>query len=263
MKSDSCVVLLSGGLDSTTLLALALEEFDRVMALTLFYKQRHVREIEAAMEVAKYYKVLHRVVDISNISPLIQGSALTSDDIDVPEGHYTDSTIFENTPAFFVNAYLEKTEDDSVTISIYNYFPADIILLGTGYNNKYVTSYQVPEPELKAYRGDEVSHTEIVTDTGSVYLFFMVPEINSGTECLESPGYISLAKIRTTYLVSKVDKEFRNSAHTDTTNPNKMNMSELFKQLRTHMNHLAEFSNHFPVRIYVKNNTYTNEIHDQ
>jgi hypothetical protein len=88
--------------------------------------------------------------------------------------HYTDSTIFENTPAFFVNAYLEKTEDDSVTISIYNYFPADIILLGTGYNNKYVTSYQVPEPELKAYRGDEVSHTEIVTDTGSVYLFFMV-----------------------------------------------------------------------------------------
>ena len=93
MKSDSCVVLLSGGLDSTTLLALALEEFDRVMALTLFYKQRHVREIEAAMEVAKYYKVLHRVVDISNISPLIQGSALTSDDIDVPEGHYTDSTM--------------------------------------------------------------------------------------------------------------------------------------------------------------------------
>jgi hypothetical protein len=88
--------------------------------------------------------------------------------------HYTDSTIFENTPAFFVNAYLEQTMEDSVTISVYNYFPADIIILGTGYSNKYVTSYQLPEPELKAYRGDEVSNTTIITDTGSVYLFFMV-----------------------------------------------------------------------------------------
>ena len=87
---------------------------------------------------------------------------------------FTDSTIFENTPAYFVNAFLEKTKDDSVAISVYNYFPGDIIILGTGQNDKYVTSYQLPEPELKAYRGDEVSHTTIETDTGSVYLFFMV-----------------------------------------------------------------------------------------
>ena len=89
--------------------------------------------------------------------------------------HYSDSAVFENTPAFFVNAYLEKTLDDSAMIRIDNYFPGEIILLGTGYNSKYVTSYQYPEPKLKAYAGDAVHSTTIVTDTGSRYLFFMVP----------------------------------------------------------------------------------------
>lgn len=53
------VVLLSGGIDSTTCLALAIEKFGNkeVTALSLSYGQKHVKELKSAEEVAKYYDV--------------------------------------------------------------------------------------------------------------------------------------------------------------------------------------------------------------
>ena len=87
---------------------------------------------------------------------------------------YSDSTVFEDTPKYFVNAYIEEIIDDSVRISVRNYFPGDIIILGTG-NGKYIDNYQHPEPKLKAYNGGMVDTTVIVSDTGSMHLFFMTP----------------------------------------------------------------------------------------
>lgn len=52
-RVDNAVVLLSGGVDSTTTLAVALREGFRVYALTLDYGQRHRRELDAARAVAK------------------------------------------------------------------------------------------------------------------------------------------------------------------------------------------------------------------
>jgi 7-cyano-7-deazaguanine synthase len=73
----AAVLLLSGGLDSTTLLALALEEGFDVHALTFRYGQRHAREIEAAKRVAAAYGVRdHVIVDIDLRT--FGGSALTS-----------------------------------------------------------------------------------------------------------------------------------------------------------------------------------------
>ncbi len=85
---------------------------------------------------------------------------------------YTDSTVFEDTPKFFVNAYLEQTIDDSVLINVRNYFPGDIIILGTG-NGKYIDSYQYHNTKIKAYSGGEVSNKIIKSDTTATYLFFM------------------------------------------------------------------------------------------
>jgi 7-cyano-7-deazaguanine synthase len=77
------VLLLSGGLDSTTMLAYALAEGFEVHAMTFRYGQRHVTEIEAARRVAQQYGVKdHVVVDIDLRT--FGGSALTSD-IDVPK----------------------------------------------------------------------------------------------------------------------------------------------------------------------------------
>ena len=78
------VVLLSGGLDSTTALAVAQHAGYRPYAITFRYGQRHVVEIEAARRVAARAGVAeHIIVDFD--LRLIGGSALTSD-LAVPKG---------------------------------------------------------------------------------------------------------------------------------------------------------------------------------
>lgn len=63
------VVLLSGGIDSTTCLALAVEHYGvgNVVALSLFYGQKHDKEVECATAVAKYYGVVHFVHEITGV----------------------------------------------------------------------------------------------------------------------------------------------------------------------------------------------------
>jgi 7-cyano-7-deazaguanine synthase len=81
--SHKAVLLLSGGLDSTTMLALAVSEGFDVYAMTFRYGQRHAAEIEAARRVARRFAVRdHVVVDID--LRVFGGSALTSD-IPVPK----------------------------------------------------------------------------------------------------------------------------------------------------------------------------------
>ncbi len=82
-SGSPAVVLLSGGLDSTTVLAIAKSEGFSVQALTFRYGQRHSAEIEAAKAIARRADVVrHHVVDID--LRLFGGSALTAD-IPVPK----------------------------------------------------------------------------------------------------------------------------------------------------------------------------------
>ena len=77
------VLLLSGGLDSTTMLAYAVSKGFDVHAMTFRYGQRHASEIDAARRIASRYGIRdHVVVDIDLRT--FGGSALTSD-IDVPK----------------------------------------------------------------------------------------------------------------------------------------------------------------------------------
>jgi len=81
--APKAVVLLSGGIDSTTTLAIARDEGLACYALSFDYNQRHRVELEAAANVAKALGVIdHRVVKIDLRA--FGGSALT-DDIDVPK----------------------------------------------------------------------------------------------------------------------------------------------------------------------------------
>jgi len=78
------IVLLSGGLDSTTVLAHAKKEGYEVYALSFYYGQRHQFELEAAKKIARYYQVAeHKIATID--LRLFGGSALT-DEIAVPKG---------------------------------------------------------------------------------------------------------------------------------------------------------------------------------
>lgn len=82
---ERVVVLLSGGMDSATALAMAANEGSDVVALTFEYGQRHRRETEAARALAEHFRVRdHRVIAIDLAQ--IGGSALTDPGIAVPEG---------------------------------------------------------------------------------------------------------------------------------------------------------------------------------
>jgi 7-cyano-7-deazaguanine synthase len=82
--SVKAVVLVSGGLDSSTVLALALQQGYRCYTLSFDYGQRHRSELEAAKRVSELMKIEeHKIVrlDLGTIG----GSALTDNTIDVPE----------------------------------------------------------------------------------------------------------------------------------------------------------------------------------
>ena len=90
----SCVVLFSGGLDSATALAWAVNRYDRVCALTFDYGQRHRIEIGLARKAARRSGVPHAVlkVDLRQIG----GSALT--DTTVPLPRFTRRTLRRTEP---------------------------------------------------------------------------------------------------------------------------------------------------------------------
>jgi len=77
------VVLLSGGMDSATTLAIAADQGYELYALSFRYGQRHSAELDAAMNLARMFgAVEHKIVDLDLSS--IGGSALTDMDIAVP-----------------------------------------------------------------------------------------------------------------------------------------------------------------------------------
>ena len=96
-SAPPAVILLSGGLDSATVLALAKAQSFHCHALTLDYGQRHRSELTAAAQVAQVLgAAAHRIiaVDLTGFG----GSALTDRNIDVPE------TPSEGIPATYVPA---------------------------------------------------------------------------------------------------------------------------------------------------------------
>ena len=98
--SKKAVILLSGGLDSSTCLAIAREEGFELYALTVNYGQRHLFELESAKIVAQNFSVQkHSIIDI-NLSQF-GGSALT-DQIDVP--NHQDELSSKEIPVTYVPA---------------------------------------------------------------------------------------------------------------------------------------------------------------
>lgn len=78
---NKAIVLSSGGVDSTTCVALAVDEFgsNNVSTVSVYYGQKHDKEIECAEKVAAYYGIKHYVLDLSNVlkysnCPLLQQS---------------------------------------------------------------------------------------------------------------------------------------------------------------------------------------------
>lgn len=89
------VILLSGGLDSATVLALAIAQGYTPHCISFQYGQRHSIELEKSEELARKYRCSHKIFDI----PPIAGSALTNENLEVQK-----TGIFAGIPATYVPA---------------------------------------------------------------------------------------------------------------------------------------------------------------
>jgi len=119
--NKKAIILFSGGLDSTTCLAIAQSQGYDCYALSFSYGQKHSSELEAAKRIVKHSKIkLHKIInlDLSDFG----GSALTDDAIDVPE------TETEGIPSTYVPA--RNTVFLSVGLAWAEVLKADAIFAG-------------------------------------------------------------------------------------------------------------------------------------
>ena len=86
------IVVYSGGLDSFTLLNEAIRSGKDVSALSFDYGQKHNKELHFVEKFCAQESIDSKIVNVSSIKELFQGSSLT-DEIDIPKGHYEDDSM--------------------------------------------------------------------------------------------------------------------------------------------------------------------------
>ena len=126
------IVVTSGGMDSTTLLAYYHKRQHQVTALSINYGQRHVRELDAAAQVAAHYGVEHLVIDVPTLGRALSGSALTDATVDVPLGHYAEqsmrATVVPNRNAILAN----------IAVGVAVARKADVVAIGVHAGDHYI-----------------------------------------------------------------------------------------------------------------------------
>lgn len=100
------LVLFSGGIDSTTCLAKAVNNYgkENVIALSISYGQKHSRELISAEKITDFYGVEHLTLDLKKIFEGSDCSLLTSSDKDIPQESYAEQ--LEKTDGKPVSTYV-------------------------------------------------------------------------------------------------------------------------------------------------------------
>lgn len=97
---SKAVVLSSGGLDSTTCLAIAVDKFgaENVSTLSIFYGQRNAAELVAARNVAKFYNVAHYELNIADVFSNSKSAMLDASTEPLEKSSYAEQIIKNNSP---------------------------------------------------------------------------------------------------------------------------------------------------------------------
>ncbi len=91
-KVGKAVILLSGGMDSTTLVYDVKKRGYGVYPISFNYGQKHHRELDKAGETCKELGLVHKILDVGVLGE-VAPSSLTRDDIEVPKGHYEEESM--------------------------------------------------------------------------------------------------------------------------------------------------------------------------
>ena len=145
------VLIFSGGLDSTTLLCKMLADGYQVDALTFNYAQRHKKEIDCAITIARRLNVTHHVIDLSSLAAFLGESALLGKK-EVPSCHYT--------------------EDAARQTVVPN---RNMIMLSVAAG--YAEAHEIPELFYAAHKNDQT----IYPDCRPEFVQALVPAIRLGT----------------------------------------------------------------------------------
>ena len=86
------VVLSSGGLDSATCVGIAVDKYgkENVSSLSVFYGQKHVKELACAKKIAEYYGIKHYEINLSEVMKLSNCSLLQHSTEQIEHGEYVD-----------------------------------------------------------------------------------------------------------------------------------------------------------------------------
>lgn len=103
---EKALVLFSGGVDSTTCLAMAVEKYgaENVIALSVYYGQKHSREMESSKKIAEYYGVKLITLDLALIFKGSDCSLLADSDKEIPQETYAEQ--LEKTDGKPVSTYV-------------------------------------------------------------------------------------------------------------------------------------------------------------
>lgn len=145
------VLIFSGGLDSTTLLYKLLADGYQVDALTFNYAQRHKKEIDCAIAIARRLNVTHHVIDLSPLAIFLGESALLGKK-EVPSCHYT-----------------EEAARQTVVPN------RNMIMLSVAAG--YAEAHEIPELFYAAHKNDQT----IYPDCRPEFVQALVPAIRLGT----------------------------------------------------------------------------------
>ncbi len=125
-KEKNVIVLVSGGMDSATLLWLAKEKFKDIYAISFEYGQKHNIELEFAKQLVKEANVKHHfIVEIPHLKN-IKGNALTDESIDVPAESYPSSPPITTVPMRNLNflsiaaSFADVYEIENIGIGIHS-----------------------------------------------------------------------------------------------------------------------------------------------
>ena len=93
MDNKLAIAIVSGGMDSITLAYLLKENGYDLHLLSFDYGQRHRKELMYAGIAARELGAKYDLINIMSYGKMLTGSALTDDNVEVPEGHYADDTM--------------------------------------------------------------------------------------------------------------------------------------------------------------------------
>lgn len=152
------LVLSSGGVDSTTCVALAVSEYgkENVVSLSVTYGQKHSKEIQCADAVAKYYGIEHIVLDLSEMFRFSDCSLLEHSGTEIPHESY-DSQI-QKTNGSPVSTYvpfrngLFISSASAIALSK----KCDVIYYGAHSDDSAGSAYPDCSPEFNKAMGDAV-----------------------------------------------------------------------------------------------------------